>query len=225
MLKELICLETNATTTEQHQSFEVDEIVFVANDDSTNSVIFNFDESSGADTNKHGLDSAWMLYLDCYAQFIGHIALVGDTPCHKVADEENVPVLASGKTVTNLCAGIISLKSCLNAHDTDASTYHYAAGTDHQVTSSDPTTLAAAITCINEIKSDLTAHMADDDCHGLVDTTNVITVADAKAGDMTVLKSEQHNETIPKKIHTLYFKSSSGTVPFRIWGTKMKYKA
>ncbi len=223
MFKELVCLETNAVATEKHQSFDIDEIVFVANDDNTNDVVFNFDESSGADTNKHGLDSAYMLYLDCYNNFLAHIALVGDTPCHKTKDDVNVPTAIASKTVIALCAAIHSLKDCFNTHDADESTYHYAAGTAHQVASADPTTLAAAITCINEISSDMAAHFVDDDCHGLIDTTNVITTANAQSGDMTVQQSEKHTELISQKCHTLYFKSSAGTVPFRIWGQKINY--
>lgn len=226
LLKELICLETNATTTEQHQSFQVDEIVFVANDDETNDLVLNFNEPSGVDTNKHGLASAYMLLSELITKYVAHCALVGGTPCHKTADVVNNGVTALG---SNLLADMLisahSLKDKYNAHDADSSTYHYAAGTAHQISAADPTTLATLITVINEISADLTAHMADDDCHGLVDTTNVITTANAQAGDMTIKKSELHYELIPQTVHTLYFKSSAGTVPFRIRGMKTKYKA
>jgi hypothetical protein len=225
-LKDLICLETNAIATEQHQSFEVDEIVFVANDDATNSVIFNFDESSGADTNKHGLDSAYMLLSELAADYIAHCALVGGTPCHSAADTvNNDPTALGSKTLADMITTANSLKAKYNAHDAEFGVYHVLAGTAHQVSSADATTLSALITLINEIKSDYEAHRIDDDAHGLIDTTNVITTADAQSGDMTVKKGELHYELIDRNCHTLYFKSSTSTVPFRIWGTKLKYKA
>lgn len=222
MSKKLICLETNAIATEQHQSFEVDEIVFVANDDATNNVILNFDESSGADTNQHGLEATYMLYLDAYAEYVAHCAM--GTGTHTTADiVNNSPATTTTKTVAAVCVAINALKDAYNAHDVETGAYHPAAGTAHQVTAADPDTLAKAITCINEISLDLTAHMADATAHTTADTTNVITTAIAQAGDMTVLKAEKHAELILKRCNTLYFKSSTGTVPFRIWGMKIDY--
>jgi hypothetical protein len=222
MAKVLVCLETNAVATEKHQSFEVDEIIFAANDDTTNSVIFNFDESSGADTNIHGLDSVYMLYLDVYAQYVAHCAMGSGT--HTTADVvNNAPATTTTKTVAAICAAIHALKDATNAHDAETGTYHPGAGTAHQVTAADPTTLSAAITCMNEISADLTDHMADASAHAAADTTNVITTANSQAGDMTVKKSEQHTEGLPMRCNTLYFKSSTGTVPFRIWGLKIIY--
>lgn len=223
-MKDLICLETNAIATEQHQSFEVDEIVFVANDDTTNSVIFNFDEASGADTNKHGLASAYMLLSELITDYISHCAM--GTGTHLAADTaNNNPVLLGSNSLADMIASANSLKAKYNTHDAETGAYHPAAGTDHQVSSSNSIALTSLIALINEISSDFTAHISDAVAHSAADTVNVITTANAQSGDMTVKKGEQHNELIPKTVHTIYFKSSTGTVPFRIWGTKLKYKA
>ena len=220
--RELVCLNVSATTTEVNQSLNVDYVTDVFNDDGTNKLILSFDAISTADTNKQGLRSAYQLLTELYTKYLAHCALVGGTPCHKTADivNNNVTALAS-ESLADMLITAHSIKDKYNAHDADASTYHYAAGTAHQTAAADPTTLTTLITLVNEISGDLTAHMADDDCHGLVDTTNVITVANAAAGDMTLLKGD-HVTDIPIQCSTVYFKSDTGTVAGRIWGVKEK---
>lgn len=207
-------IEVTATTTEQNQAFDVAFIKYLAVDGAAN-VAFSFDESLDSDTQPQGLDSAYRLLTDLMAKYIAHCAMGEGT--HTVADTtNNNPTALASSTLAAMITTATSLKAKYNAHDAETGTYHPEAGTAHQVAAATPTTLPTLITLINEISSDLTAHMADAVAHTAADTTNVITVANAGSG--LTIPAATKQEDIPVSCEVLYFRAASGTSAFRACG-------
>jgi hypothetical protein len=207
-------IEVTATTTEQNQAFDVTYIKHLIIDGAAD-VAFSFDESLDSDTQPQGLASAYRLLVDLRAQYIAHCAMGEGT--HTAADTTNEDAAAiASSSLADMLTAAHSLKDKYNAHDAESGTFHPAEGTAHQTSAADPTTLPTLITLLNEISSDLTAHMADEVAHTAADATNVITVANAGSG--LTIKTSAKIEDLPVACSVLYFRAASGTSAFRACG-------
>jgi hypothetical protein len=141
---------------------------------------------------------------------------------HKAVDATNHnPTPLASNSLADMITTAKSLKAKYNAHDADSSSFHQAAGTAAQTSAADATTLATLITLINEIKTDLTAHMADatasTGAHYNADTIHPIITAPAVDGTITLAQ----NETTPQLNYAcreVYFKAASATSAFKIYG-------
>jgi len=206
----LIVYEGIATTTEQKVSMPnrlIERIVVTG----AQAVTFSFDRSATADDHPFGLRQSYALLKELMEDYIGHCnygmreayALLTQlrdkyiahcamgAGTHKVVDAANKDVVAIESTsLAHMIAAANSLKAKYNAHDNDASTYHLAAGTAHQISAADASDLVTLIDLLNEIRTDFIAHIADDTLHTAADTTNTVslaalTVASHKAADTT----------------------------------------
>jgi len=148
-------------------------VAFIAADDAV---------TTSDDRNVAGLSSAYTLLVDLRAKYIAHCAMGAGT--HTTVDVvNNAPVAIASSSLASMKTAANDLKAKYNAHDTETGVYHPAAGTDHQVTSADATTLASLIILLNELSGDLTDHMADAVAHAGADVTNVVEAAAAANGN------------------------------------------
>lgn len=209
--------EGTATTVEQRVTLEAQHITKLINT-GANAITFSFDYSISADDNPFGLARTYDLLVNLRAIYVAHCAMGAGT--HTTADVvNNNPIAIASESLSNMLAAFISLKAKYNAHDNETGTYHPAAGTAHQIAAADPTTLPGLITGINEMRSDLIDHMADAVAHAVVDTTNIITVAAAYNGAITLVQNETY-EQVDLAFTDLYFKTATSTSDFKFRGEK-----
>ena len=214
--RELVSFGGTAETTEYNQAFNVTFIKKLIND-GAQSIAFSRDMSLDSDSQPQGLAMACRLLGDLWTIFVDHCAM--GTGTHTTADVvNNDPTALAAETLAAMMATANSLYTHYNAHDVETGTYHPAAGTAHQASSASATTLVTLITRINDIRTQLIAHLADAAAHTAADTTNVITVAAAASG--LVIKTAEHLDDIPCECSVLYFRSASGSIAFRAWGLK-----
>jgi hypothetical protein len=114
-----------------------------------------------------GLDGVYFLTGELVTDYNAHCA---DAVSHLAADTANDgAALPTANSWAAIYVALNALKTAYNTHDAESGTYHPAAGTAHQITSADATTPASASTLANELKSDFTAHIAEDSgCYTLL---------------------------------------------------------
>jgi hypothetical protein len=134
------------------------------------------------DTNTKGLVTAYALLQELITDYVAHCALVGAPACHSAADAvNNSPAALASTLLPDMCVSANSLKAQYNAHDAEFGAYHAAAGTAHQTAAANAYDLGTLLTLVNELRTNYEAHRVDDNAHGLIDSTNIISNAAAAA--------------------------------------------
>ena len=98
-----------------------------------------------------------------------------DTAGHYAPDETNVVLSEDPYDVATAIAAATEIKTDFNAHDLDAATFHYAAGTGHQITAAIPVGLATLIVFCIDAQDVYQDHLDDAAQHNPTDILNGLT--------------------------------------------------